>query len=561
MSPVLVAATLFLVAQGAPEQFRAWGRKAKAHAYLADPGLEAPAPVKIAASPEEEKRGFVVFPMPVSEAVLPGFTPGTEDRCAALAAADCPGQYGAVTFGFLALRPCGVSVRLSPLKGPRGAAIGERHLEVRAVRYVRLKSGPAPLLLEALEQKTVAAGRLQQFWITYWIPEDAPAGEYSGRAGLLVDGGERLALPFRLRVRPFPLADPGTNLYIYTERAASEELAALHYADQRCHGMNMSMVHAPVTREGELKRDELVRALETYRAARFPRPGFHIGLWNRISSEWLNTPDRSIGMWGPWFRYYPFSDALDRRYVEAVRTIRDEARRRGLDPVLAVADEAGSHPWTIKAAQHYNALVRKEVPDVRRELTVGGGWASRQPEHELWKGLIHIWTTNRWLPEKLDLVRRDDPGAKIQIYNMGGAGSGPGGLQSARLVYGFFAWKARADGVAQWVYHHGATPEHNYTWPAEAPGEGHVPTLRWEAVREGTKDRRYVATLEKRLEGRKGEAAEGARKLLEEIASRIELRHVDYDPVSGGRVPAPPPGTCEEWRDRIAGFIERLGDE
>lgn len=80
-------------------------------------------------------------------------------------------------------------------------------------------------------------------------------------------------------------------------------------------------------------------------------------------------------------------------------------------------------------------------------------------------------------------------------------------------------------------------------------------------MREGVKDRRTVATLEKALEGKTGEAADEARRFLEEIASRIELRNVDYDPISGGRVPAPPPGTCEGWRDRLADFIERLAPE
>ena len=66
---------------------------------------------------------------------------------------------------------------------------------------------------------------------------------------------------------------------------------------------------------------------------------------------------------------------------------------------------------------------------------------------------VDIWTTNRWLPDKLDIVRRDDLKAKIGIYNMCEPGSGPGGVGSARNVYGFFAWKAKADAVSQWVYY------------------------------------------------------------------------------------------------------------
>jgi hypothetical protein len=264
-------------------------------------------------------------------------------------------------------------------------------------------------------------------------------------------------------------------------------------------------------------------------------------------------------MWGPWFRYYPFTDALDRRYAQTVKMLRDEAHARGLDLVLAVADEAGSHPWTTEATQHYCALVKREAPDVIRELTVGGGWAMKRPEHDLWRGLINIWTTNRWLPEQLDLVRRGDPAAVIQVYNMGGDGSGPGGVESVRALYGFFLWKTGAAGAAQWTYHHGATPLNNYTWPSAEPGEGHVPTVRWEMVREGAKDRRYIATLEARLAGRTGPAADEARAFLDEIRGRIELATDQYDPIGGGRIKVQPPGTYDAWRGRLAELITRLG--
>ena len=85
-----------------------------------------------------------------------------------------------------------------------------------------------------------------------------------------------------------------------------------------------------------------------------------------------------------------------------------------------------------------------------------------------------------------------------------------------------------------------------------------MPTLRCEAVREGTKDRRYLATLEERLDGRQDALADDARKFLADIAAQIELCTEDYDPVGGGRVPALPPETYDEWRAKIADFIEAL---
>ncbi len=126
------------------------------------------------------------------------------------------------------------------------------------------------------------------------------------------------------------------------------------------------------------------------------------------------------------------------------------------------------------------------------------------------------------------------------------------------MVFGFFAWKARAGGVTQWVYHHGSTPEHNYVWPAAEATAPLLPTPRWEAVREGTKDFRLLALLERKLARASGPAAAAARAFLAELAGKIELRNEDYDAISGGRVPAPPVETMNAWRDRIASLVDRL---
>ncbi len=554
-----------VAAQDAPEQYRVRGRRAAPDPYLGDPGLSAPGASAFDAAEAETARGFVVFTRPPTDVVMPDYVPTAADRCAALEARDCPGQYGPITFCVLALRAGEFSVGVGDLASAAGGRIAAPNMDVRAVRYVKVTAGSEaqtiPLLIEAAESTRVAANRLQQFWITYYVPEDTAPGVYEGQVRVLVDGESRLEIPLRLRVNPFRLVEPDVAIYIYYSPSADPSdvgLVRKELVDQRCHGMNISFISLPVTSDGDLSREALAPFLDAYASAGFARPEVHADLWNRITSEWLNTPDRSIGMYGPWFRYYPFSRELDERYVSTVQMIRDEAKARGLGLVLAVADEAGSHPWTIEAAQHYSDLLKREVPDVVRELTVGGGWAMGESEDELWRGRIQIWSTNRWLPDKLDIVRRDDPNAVIQLYNMAGKGSSPGGLQSTRIFYGFFNWKAEAAGVAQWVYWYSSTPEHNYVWPAEEPAEGKVPTLSWEAVREGAKDRRYLATLEERLKGRNDETAGQARRFLEEVAAQIELRTGNYDPIDGGRVPAHPPGTYDRWRARIADFIEAL---
>jgi hypothetical protein len=548
-----------------PDQFRVWGTTAKANPYLGDPGMDSPGTMTPEASDMEKSAGFVIFTKPPGTVISSDFVPAQADRVTRLTARDCPGQYGVITFGVFVLRESGITVTVKEITGPGGAEIGPENFDIRAVRYVKVadKKGPqvVPLLIEAPPKAAVPANRFRQFWITYFIPPGAAPGTYRGTNRVLAGGAEKAAIPLELEVHPFKLTEPDVDLYIYQGnwfRQEDLDWSLKGLTDQRCHGMNLAGLTPPVTRAGDLQREPMLSLLELYKKAGFPRPHVHVGLWNRITSEWLNAPDPNIKMYGQWFRYYPFSDVLDKRYVETVRFIRDEAKKRGWRLVLAVADEAGSHPWTTEATQHYNDLIKRELPDVVRELTVGGGWAMKRPEDELWKGRINVWTTNRWLVDKLEIVRRDDPNARIGIYNMGGGGSRAGGIEAVRCLYGFFCWKARACGAAQWTYFHSATPEDNYTWPGEDGNSGHVPTPRWEMLREGAKDRRYLATLEQKLAGKTGKDADEARALLREIAEKVELRTFDYDPIVGGRVPVQPVGTYDLWRTKIADHIRRL---
>jgi hypothetical protein len=74
----------------------------------------------------------------------------------------------------------------------------------------------------------------------------------------------------------------------------------------------------------------------------------------------------------------------------------------------------------------------------------------------------------------------------------------------------------------------------------------------------GVKDYRYLATLEKLLADKESPATIEAQGFLDEISSKVGLRHMDYDPVSGGRIPAHPAGQYESWRERIIEFAEAL---
>jgi len=98
---------------------------------------------------------------------------------------------------------------------------------------------------------------------------------------------------------------------------------------------------------------------------------------------------------------------------------------------------------------------------------------------------------------------------------------------------------------------------HCYLWTGDS-GHGPIPTLHWEAVREGHKDSLYLATLESLIAGKNTPATESAAAFLKEIDSKIMLKSAAYDRIAGGTVPAEPPGTYERRRKQLVRFIERL---
>ncbi|MEX0777015.1 MAG: hypothetical protein WD042_15025 [Phycisphaeraceae bacterium] len=557
MTTLLAMTSSTACAAALPEQFDVWGKQAKPNSFLVDADHNGPGAIEVQAEDGEKQQGFVIFGKPCSVVVNGDYEPASTDRLSRLTAKDCPGEYGPMNLIVWALEKGAFTVSVSDLSNGTHT-LGRENLDVRCARMIVDKKGRVfPAQLEAFDKVSLAPNRFGQFWITYYIPKGTPAGLYTGTVTIQGEKGAA-SIPVELEVYPFTLAPSSRSLYIYGQQPTQEQdmdTVLRRYIDQRCHGMNNALLTLPVSADGDMTAEQVRPWIAMYKKAGFDQPQVHVLLWNRIISAWTSQ-DKSKDMACDWFLYYPFSRELDDRYVKTVRMIAGLMKAQDLELIISVADEAGSHPWTTEATQHYLKLLKQQVPGVKRELTVGGGWAMGRSEHELWKGLIHNWATNRWFDDKIKQVLKDDPKAEIEIYNMGGGGSGFGGLDASRAVYGYFLWKSKAAGVSQWVYWHPATQGSSYVWPAENGLP--VPTLRWELVREGTKDLRYLEKLEAVLKAKNGPDAEVAKALLAEIDSTIELRHQDYDVIDGGRVPTPSAGTFDAWRQRAAQAIINL---
>jgi hypothetical protein len=116
-----------------------------------------------------------------------------------------------------------------------------------------------------------------------------------------------------------------------------------------------------------------------------------------------------------------------------------------------------------------------------------------------------------------------------------------------RLLSGFFLWRSRLDGVFPYVYQHLNPPYSPFDDFAPNPKKyraimaaypsvnGPIPTLQWEAIREGIDDLRYITTLEDLIGSTKAipslevnQNVKHASLFLDELARKIVLTETDW---------------------------------
>lgn len=107
----------------------------------------------------------------------------------------------------------GVTVQAGDLRGPDGAAIPAREVQVLRQEYVQVTGAagwvPDPLL--PAEPTTVGAGQCKGWWLLVHTPEDTVAGEYQGPVTVRADGQEPVTVA--LSVKVWPVTVPAANHY------------------------------------------------------------------------------------------------------------------------------------------------------------------------------------------------------------------------------------------------------------------------------------------------------------------------------------------------------------
>ncbi|MGO8749758.1 MAG: hypothetical protein ACLQNE_27700 [Thermoguttaceae bacterium] len=460
-----------------------------------------------------------------------------------------------------------LEVDVGDLHSAKGHTIPADHVDVRFVRAVPIPVDAKaktfrmePFLLEKRRTTSVSAGAALRIWLTLKIPEGAESEDYTGTISVRSATETSAQIRLAVKVLPFGLPPPPIEVSMfYPSPPDSDEMLIKQLIDLRehgCNGIEPALSVVIKSRDRVFGEDDIAatrshckRLMDAERKVFGPRRfpvTFEVG--HQIAFYWDQQKN--------WFSFWPHSKKTDQDFLRAVDVIRQMAKEESWPPLRAYAqDEAGAHNLLDEAVYYYS-LLKKHHPDLMTWTDIGGGIAMGVDEIGPLSTCIDIFNTNRFTPEIAKaLVARGKPYA---IYN--GCGATPA---SARFFFGFYGYKTRGMQIAQWAYYFGNAifqdngvrqEDEGYVYLAD---DGPLPSVMWEAVREGIDDYRYIHLLAQRIAAARvseqvgaKQAAENADRVLHGLLGRIGWGFQALD--AADRSPPPHPSTLRKWRWQVA---------
>lgn len=398
----------------------------------------------------------------------------------------------------------------------------------------------APNIPNSLSVRTdIEPGESKQFWVTVKVPQDAPPGDYQG--GIYIeslDSGMREILGIQLKVLPIRLQEPPQDRIIYYRGSldpahggdfVGEDRFTKELKDIRDHGFTGVTLY-------DSQERYVRRAVELTASAAFPGPIIFIEpnpTFLEIAKAY-SIPALFYGV------DEPNDPERIKAHLEKVARIRSS----GGKVVVAI-----NRSWALRLADlkglndPLDAVNFALTPDFLQWVHAGGLAKDRQRFAKSW----YYWQ-----------IMMEKPGLH-------------------RLLSGFFLWRSRLDGIFPYVYQHLMPPYspfddfapwvgdyrvHMVTYPS---ADGPIPTLQWEALREGINDLRYLTTLENLIQEARtsslpevAEAVARASVLLDELAQKIVFTETRLgadgvkDPIRGVG-----PREYTVWRQKV---IENILD-
>ncbi|MGD1001013.1 MAG: hypothetical protein ABSA67_09985 [Candidatus Brocadiia bacterium] len=537
--------------------------------------------------PDWAKLGLVAWPVLIEDEVTPNSTPVFAEVSAgkpapapkspgdiALTRLAARGEHESFCLALRPLRDLGeCRLELEPLTGPAALPAQVQVVWYNTSRgFGNIAYRVKPHTLRIQDAVALPKDVTRELIATVRVPEDAPAGVYSGALVLKdAQGNALLRAPLRLDVRPVTL-DRRTDFLmgffgltppelIPEERrwdVLEETLAML-----RDHGMNAVSGgpdwrlkgwsgDEPVIDFGEMDRFFALlrkygfdKPLNGYGGARFLdlHEGYEKGAAGaKVEKEsGLAYPEALMRAWRAVDAHARAAQWPTILYAMCDETrVRDVAERE-LDFMRMMAKVSAAFPATVRTSGSYSVSFRQR-PDDPSDLL---HW------HQRFFEALDISSLNEH--DETVMAEAQRLGKEVQIYNQG----------TSRYSFGLYQWSEYRKGVrARWQWHLNIL--HGYQFfdlDGREPDTAMIcygrkaiyPTIEFERCRQGAEDFYLYQTLwsrigEARRAGGNLPAADAATALLENAVSGIRLDQTQ-----------PPPGyDAEALKAKVISAIENL---
>jgi len=293
---------------------------------------------------------------------------------------------------------------------------------------------------------------------------------------------------------------------------------------------------------------------------------------------------RQTGLLGEWASVPWFGAESYGPYVW--KHVWDQWQRRNWPELLFyLVDEPGPARYgRVEAAMAKVAQFRKQYPRIKVRTTTGGATNPKVAHY------YDVWIAGA---VNSDVLKRAKHLKKeLWFYD---SGVGPVDAHTSRHLFGLWAWKTGVTGLSFWAYYDGVMEDRfgikrkwrdsrldlteythylNFVYPASA---GPIPTMGWEAVREGVDDYRYLRELATKIAAARKAGVvetvlEPARKVLGEIQESVGIGTPGRERARASRIggvrgrqfdrrrpePALEPEDYDRLRYRVAKQIIRL---
>lgn len=485
----------------------------------------------------ETKRGVVLTSAVPFETIMPD-APMVEGKLLGrLQINACAGQYEPATFVVHALRDLDVVLRPADLALDASHRLPPAALDLRFVHVWRQRrpDNPGDYMVPELLLKRdlgelkgiisqpltpevtthIPAGTARQFWVTVHVPEGARPGTYQGQLSLNI-GGATTPVPLRVRVLPLQLPpDPfvhsiyfhGSSIGLgwYGEKDMTPEAwlerGRKQLADLRAHGLNAAESFTPVkitTKEGGYDFDlgNLRQTLALHQQGGLQR-------WAVIELGYSTLDGQQLHpRLGPPF-YKAFAALTEQVQKLAQQEHWPPVSYYGVDePMRKTKQEAMAYYGfddPIEVCRQWFEAIRAGggLTTAAVYHTESGGWEVLGPLCDV--PIYSLWSVYPAL-KRDDVVREMmQTRTKQAWYYWQCWMENP--LEN-RLLAGLYLCKSGLNGGMPWDYMgYDGDPYDDFDGPAKdmciayPSQEGPVPTLAWEAYREGVDDCRYWAAV------------------------------------------------------------------